>query len=291
MDEKDLEVLKKLAEMPNITKAAQELFTTQPSLTKRIQRIEAELGCQLFVRSKKGLLPMPSLENIMPKIGQALSVLSEIRDEAAVFSGKIAGTLKIGASINFAHYKLPRILKNYVQKYPQVRISLWVNQSSIIYQCLQKGELSLAVLRGDYPWDEGDILFSREPVCLVRNHRSAPLPLNAQSYIDRKTDPGLEGQFTRWRIEQGLLNSDLRNHLTVNDISTCLAMVRQDIGWALLPSICLENFDGIKEPLAFKDGTLFTRATHLLYRENSAKLPQVRAFIEEIMGDVATPKC
>ena len=44
MDDKDLEALKKLIETGNVTRAAQELFTTQPSLTKRLQKIEAELG-------------------------------------------------------------------------------------------------------------------------------------------------------------------------------------------------------------------------------------------------------
>ncbi len=281
MDEKDLEVLRKLVETPNITKAAQELFTTQPSLTKRVQKIENELGCRLFVRSKKGLYPLPAVEQIMPKIENAVKAFSEIRDEAALFSGRIAGTLKAGVSINFAHYELPALLKRYIQKYPFVRVSLWANQSSVIYQRFQKGEYSVAILRGEYPWEEGDVVLSREPLCLVRNFETAQQPLDALPYIARKSDAQLEEQLARWRAEQGLLPMNTQSLLSVNDIATCIALVRHGIGWALLPQICLQDFKGVVEPLRFKDGARLTRTTHLLYREASAKLPQVQAFIEE----------
>ncbi len=51
MDEKDCELLLELKQSQNITKAAQKLFITQPALTKRIQKIEEELQCQLLLRT------------------------------------------------------------------------------------------------------------------------------------------------------------------------------------------------------------------------------------------------
>ena len=53
MDEQDIELLKTLIDTQNITKTAKKLYTTQSSLTKRIQKIEQDLGCQLFIRSRK----------------------------------------------------------------------------------------------------------------------------------------------------------------------------------------------------------------------------------------------
>ena len=52
MDEKDCELLLELKQSQNITKAAQKLFITQPALTKRIQKIEEELQCQLLLRTR-----------------------------------------------------------------------------------------------------------------------------------------------------------------------------------------------------------------------------------------------
>ena len=48
MDEKDYELLLNLNESKNITKTAQNLFMTQPAITKRIQKMEEELQCTLF---------------------------------------------------------------------------------------------------------------------------------------------------------------------------------------------------------------------------------------------------
>ena len=56
MDEKDYELLLDLNETKNITKTAQKLYMTQPAITKRIQKMEEELQCTLFLRSKKGIL-------------------------------------------------------------------------------------------------------------------------------------------------------------------------------------------------------------------------------------------
>ena len=57
MDEQDIELLKTLIDTQNITKTAKKLYTTQSSLTKRIQKMEQDLGCQLFIRSHTGLCP------------------------------------------------------------------------------------------------------------------------------------------------------------------------------------------------------------------------------------------
>ena len=76
MDEKDYELLLELYETKNITKTAQKLFITQPARSKRIQRMEEEQQCQLFLRSNKAAIcssclrktgsPSPSCADSMP---------------------------------------------------------------------------------------------------------------------------------------------------------------------------------------------------------------------------------
>ena len=73
MDEQDIELLKTLIDTQNITKTAKKLYTTQSSLTKRIQKMEQDLGCQLFIRSRKGILPTPAAEGIFPEMKRSPS--------------------------------------------------------------------------------------------------------------------------------------------------------------------------------------------------------------------------
>ena len=117
MDEQDIELLKTLIDTQNITKTAKKLYTTQSSLTKRIQKMEQDLGCQLFIRSRKGILPTPAAEGIFPEIEKISQSMEHIRAYALSLQGEICGSLKIGVSVNIARYKLPAVLKTLINKY------------------------------------------------------------------------------------------------------------------------------------------------------------------------------
>ena len=175
MDEQDIELLKTLIDTQNITKTAKKLYTTQSSLTKRIQKMEQDLGCQLFIRSRKGILPTPAAEGIFPEIEKISQSMEHIRAYALSLQGEICGSLKIGVSVNIARYKLPAVLKTFMKKYPKVDIYVTTMQSTQLYRALADNEISIALVRGNFNWQDGDVILSREPVCLVRNQEMISL--------------------------------------------------------------------------------------------------------------------
>ena len=282
MDEKDCELIEMLWETRNITKAAERLFTTQSALTKRIQKLEEELGCELFIRSRKGILFTPVAERILPYVRQVSDSMDRIRSQVAIYRKEVAGTLKLGVSINFARYRLADVLKGFMDQYPNVDIHVSTMQSTNLYQSLVKNEISIAIVRGSFKWNEGMVTLSEEPVCLVTAREHAGEPLNSYPYIGRHTDAGFYDKIQLWRAENGCQES--RTHLWVDDIGSCLEMVSRGIGWSILPEICLKQFDGQITPLYFKDGTPFTRSSHILYKHDYFELPQVKKFIQEVLA-------
>lgn len=282
MDEKDCELIEMLWETRNITKAAERLFTTQSALTKRIQKLEEELGCALFIRSRKGVLFTPVAERILPYVRQVSDSMDRIRSQVAIYRKEVAGTLKLGVSINFARYRLADVLKGFMDKYPNVDIHVSTMQSTNLYQSLVKNEISIAIVRGSFKWNEGMVTLSEEPVCLVTAREHAGEPLNSYPYIGRHTDAGFYDKIQLWRAENGCQES--RTNLWVDDIGSCLEMVSRGIGWSILPEICLKQFDGQITPLYFKDGTPFTRSSHILYKHDYFELPQVKKFIQEVLA-------
>ena len=64
MDERDIQIFQSLMETRNVTKTAQALYMTQSAITKRLHKLEEELGAPLFLRSVKGLIPAPSADAI-----------------------------------------------------------------------------------------------------------------------------------------------------------------------------------------------------------------------------------
>ena len=146
-------------------------------------------------------------------------------------------------------------------------------------QKLQDGKFHLAIVRGEYDWDEGKILLEREPVCLIRSRENASVPLRELRYIGRDSDPEHMSMKARWLMEHKM---EPRSQLNVDGLSTCVAMVKAGLGWSIVPEICLNYFDGISEPLFFADGTPLSRSTYLLYRKRESELPQVREFIRMV---------
>ncbi|MBP3238955.1 MAG: LysR family transcriptional regulator, partial [Oribacterium sp.] len=145
MTDKDIEILKDLSETHNITKTAERLYTTQSALTKRVQSIEQELGCQLFIRSKKGLVLTPVNEAILPYVKKIQSNLETIRNLAGNPEGELSGTLKVGVAVNYARHKLAEILEQYIEKYPKVDIQLSAKRSPDLYKELISGEINAAI--------------------------------------------------------------------------------------------------------------------------------------------------
>ena len=94
------------ARYKNITGAAKALFLTQPTVSHAIAGLEKELGCQLFIRSKKGVQMTPEAELLYRHLSKAFQHVEDgeqsLRDHLSLSEGQI----RIGASETTMHYFL-----------------------------------------------------------------------------------------------------------------------------------------------------------------------------------------
>lgn len=109
MDNKDILLLKTLYEEKNITHTAKRLFLSQPALTDRLKRLEAEFGCTLFLRQPRGIQFTSEGELLYRFFLQMESSYQKIRDSLSDARIHPAGTLSIACSNVFAKYHMPRI--------------------------------------------------------------------------------------------------------------------------------------------------------------------------------------
>ena len=282
MDEKDYELLLELNESKNITKTAQKLYMTQPAITKRIQKMEEELQCTLFLRSKKGILFTPAGEQILPYASEILANSRKLKEQVSACQNQVCGTLRLGSSLNFSHYRLPRIIKAYTDQYPLVDVQITTGQSKHLFQLLNRDEIAIAIMRGRYVWDEAIQLISSEPMCFVCSKENQGRSLSEYSYICRHTDSDLSARIDRWLTAHDL--AQIRPHMWIDSIDTCKEMARYGLGWCILPRICLDDFDGYIEELYMEDGSPFLRNTYVLYKHQYAELPQVKLFLDALLG-------
>lgn len=120
MDERDWLILKILYEKKNITKAAQSLYISQPSLTKRIQQIEKKFEVAIIKRGVKGVHFTPQGEYLVKCADEMLSRRCEMKETVQNMSHKVGGTLRLAVSNYITRHKLPGLLKLFREQFPKV---------------------------------------------------------------------------------------------------------------------------------------------------------------------------
>ena len=150
MDTQDIQLLMTLDRTSNITRAAEELYTTQSSVSKRIRQLEKELGIILVLRSRQGIQFTPSGEIVLRHIKAITRELNVMNQELNDAQGVISGTLRVGVSINYAMYRLPPLLRHYQARYPLVHTQMTIEVSQKIFSMFIAGKIELAIVRGEY---------------------------------------------------------------------------------------------------------------------------------------------
>ncbi len=135
-----------VAKAGNITRAAHLLSVTQPSVTKSIRSLERQLGCSLFVRSKKGVALTREGKLLIRKIQPACELIFSAEDDLNDLRQLKAGIMRIGANeLTFTSWLLPHV-KAFKQKYPDVRIKIENVTIKNVRDILDSGAIDFAVL-------------------------------------------------------------------------------------------------------------------------------------------------
>lgn len=280
MDEKDIEILLALSELKNFTKAADRLYISQPALTGRIKRLEAELGVPLFHRTSKGVRFTPMGETAVEYAKDMSISMRKMREHVKALNGDISGSLHLGCANQFARYCLPELLTHFLNAFPRVNVDIVADRSINIQRELMRGSFSVAIIRGDFKWHGCRKLLSTENYCLIYREPIRHDQLLYTQYIHQKTDNLGQEQADNW-VHMNL-PAEPKSRIESNDIELCIAMVKQGMGWAILPEICLRDFAGYREPIYTPDGSPIVRTNYLCYKPSELKLPQVQKFVEYV---------
>ncbi|HOZ75724.1 MAG TPA: LysR substrate-binding domain-containing protein [Flavobacterium sp.] len=134
-----------VAEHRNFTLAAEKCFVTQPTLSMQIQKIEEELGIQIFDRTKK---PIQLTEIGQKIVSQAKNIVNEadrMQDIVEQQKGFIGGEFRLGIIPTVMPTLLPMFLSNFVKKYPKVRLIIEELNTDEIITRLKNGHLDAAI--------------------------------------------------------------------------------------------------------------------------------------------------
>jgi DNA-binding transcriptional LysR family regulator len=279
METRDWLILKVLNEENNITKTAENLYISQPALTKRLQQIEKEFGVQIVHRGRRGVHFTPQGEYLVKCADEMLNRLVEIKDKISNMDDEVVGTLRLGVTNFITRHKLPKVLKLFKDQYPKVEFKVNSGWSSDIYNQVYNQEVHVAFVRGDYKWQDQKYLLLQENLCIASAHPIDLKELPRMPRIEYKADVKLKELINNWWTEN--YSEPPLIGIEVDKTDTCREMVINGLGYAIMPSLVLsETKDICKINLEMKDGTPILRDTWMFYHEEFMELKLVRTFVE-----------
>ena len=113
-----------VARSGNISRAADELFISQPALSKSIKKLEEALNVRLFIRSSKGVILTPEGKLLWEYVQKAFSSLDAAEHQLARMASPDAGSLRIGVSATLCRYMLLPYLSGFISAHPGIHISI-----------------------------------------------------------------------------------------------------------------------------------------------------------------------
>ena len=167
-----------VATLGNITKAANKLMISQPAVTKQIKTLEDELGGQLFIRTKRGVILTENGQKIYNYIKQGMNCFESAELEFSNLKKLDSGTIRIGISTTLCRIFLLPILRKFHEEYPNVAIQLFTDPSTSMREQLKEGTLDILIAKEQ---SKEDTNLDYEELGLLH-----PCFISSRKYLDPK---------------------------------------------------------------------------------------------------------
>jgi len=142
----ELKYLVAVAHERNFGRAAQKCFVSQPALSVAVQKLEEELGTQVFERGKNEVTITPVGERIVEQAQRVLEEAARVREIAQAGSNQLVGTLRLGVIYTVAPYLLPDLIPALHDCAPQMPLDIEENLTENLEQALKSGRIDAAIV-------------------------------------------------------------------------------------------------------------------------------------------------
>ena len=140
-----------VAKNKNITKTANELNITQPSISKSIKNLEEQLGCTLFIRNKYGVILTNEGKVLYDKIKNAINIVESAENDIKNILNVEEGSITIGVSNTITRMYLLPYIKEFHKLYPKIKIKIITDPTVKMIPCVKDGIIDLLILNLPYP--------------------------------------------------------------------------------------------------------------------------------------------
>ena len=178
----DLRLVQNIVTLGSLSAAAQRMHISQPALSRRLSRLEDQLGQQVFQRLGKKLIPTEAGRALLETAAIILPQLEQTAQRLATLASGKAGQLRISMECVTCYYWLPAIARQFQSTHENVQIEIVNATGATPIQMLNRGEIDLAIHTGTekYPGVLSEALFADEFMAVM----PARHPLADREYLE-----------------------------------------------------------------------------------------------------------
>ena len=143
-----LKVFRSVALNQSFTRASQELFISQPAISKHVKELESEFNCKLFERLAGKIVITPAGQVMLDHANRILKAYERMAFEMNALQQKTTGELRIGASTTVSQYIIPEIIANFRHDFPEITITLLSGNSREVERALEQSRIDLGMVEG-----------------------------------------------------------------------------------------------------------------------------------------------
>lgn len=296
MDLAHLSTFCTVVEAGSISKAAKELFVTQPAISLKIQELEEHYQVQLLDRTNKGISPTEAGLFVYGEAQKVMALIASIEREIELNRNPIED-LSIGASSTIGDSILPCTLLIYRGRNPGYNLTVDIGNTEQVVGKLASRRVEIALVEGpiNHSWRE---ILAKEDISIKKIAQTRLIlvagnngqyrettSLNLEELTEvplimREVGSGIRTTFEQVIATEGLSTQDFNIIYEMSSSSSITSAVASDMGLALLPVMALrkELRHKILKNIGLTD-IKFKHDFNLLYRNDSKKLSH-KAFID-----------
>lgn len=302
MDFRDLAYIVAISKHQSVTKAANELHVTQPTLSKFVQNLERQLGQPVFRRIGNKFLLTYAGERYVRRAMEILDIKKQLDQELSDIIRDDIGELNIGFPITRGTYMLPAILPVFREKYPHVMVHIFEANSEELENMILRGEIDIAFF--NMPIKSGDIGFevlSLEEFVLIMSpihpliRRGVPRAGCKYPWMDLEfvRDEPFVLQLPKQRSRQTTdrLFRDARIEppvaLQIRNILASVQLAVRGYGLSFVTESHLRHVNAEREPAVFSVGNPSIQTSFVAAFRRGVYLPQyARDFIKIVKAEI-----
>ena len=229
-----------VARRGSVSRAAEALYITQPTLTARLHGLERELGAQLFVRTPRGMRLTEAGHAWVPFAERVMRALVEGRDALDQVMSASAGHLVIASAPAVSTYVLPALLERFVSAHQRVEVSVRTGHTEELVDLVLREEVQLGLGRVIHHPDLELRPFHKEGLVLVCAPEHSFTARRSVTMADVTSEKLIMFDRTSSYYEithAALLSSrvKLKRYMELDSIEAAKKMVERGLGVALLP--------------------------------------------------------